>query len=292
MTRALLGLLGLFVAAPAGAEEGHWAILPARAETPPPRDPTLVRISGQIGEAIADAMDAKVELLSREIRDEACPAFDGVCPRDVASLVNADHVVSLVLKADYSSMEVRLYDHRAGLMKQGQIPCKWSAGFASCESAGIQKLFAPKAAAAEPADPPPPPAEKAAAAPTKAPPPPKGKRGHAKAAEEAPAPPPSPTPAAGVIDDPTIARAAKILKRKFAKCTKHGWGEVPVKERPASMEIRFRIGAEGKAREVRVEPPGFDDVPAFACMARILESLKVDPSTSKEGSYRLPLPHP
>jgi hypothetical protein len=292
MTRALLGLLGLFVAAPAGAEEGHWAILPARAETPPPRDPTLVRISGQIGEAIADAMDAKVELLSREIRDEACPAFDGVCPRDVASLVNADHVVSLVLKADYSSMEVRLYDHRAGLMKQGQIPCKWSAGFASCESAGIQKLFAPKAAAAEPADPPPPPAEKTAAAPTKAPPPPKGKRGHAKAAEEAPAPPPSPAPAAGVIDDPTIARAAKILKRKFAKCTKHGWGEVPVKERPASMEIRFRISAEGKAREVRVEPPGFDDVPAFACMARILESLKVDPSTSKEGSYRLPLPHP
>lgn len=290
MTRALLGLLALVVAAPASAEEGHWAVLPARAETPPPRDPTLVRISGQIGEAIADAMDAKVELLSREIRDEACPAFDGVCPRDVASLVNADHVVSLVLKADYSSMEVRLYDHRAGLMKQGQIPCKWSAGFASCESAGIQKLFAPKAAAAEPADPPPPPAEKAA--PTKAAPAPKGKRGHTKVAEAAPAPPPSPAPAAGVIDDPTIARAAKILKRKFAKCSKHGWGEVPLNDRPASMEIRFRIGADGKAREVRVEPPGFDDVPAFACMARILESLKVDPSTTKEGSYRLPLPHP
>ncbi|MFO0728393.1 MAG: hypothetical protein U1E65_31750 [Myxococcota bacterium] len=269
----------------AHAEEGPgWKVLPARAETPPPRDPSLARLSGEIREAIAELVEGDVAMVSREIRDEACPSYDGNCPRDVAALVNADKVVSLVLQPDFSSVELRVYDHRSGLTKQGKIPCKWAAGYASCEREGIQKILAPKAV--EPAP---------VAAPSPSPSPAKEPRArHPKASKAEPSPSPvasaSPTPPA--IEDPVIARAAKALRKKFQKCTKQGWGETPVGDRPKDMEIQFRMGADGKAREVRVGPPGFDDVPAFACMARILESLKVAPESAKEGVYRLPLPRP
>jgi hypothetical protein len=70
------------------------------------------------------------------------------------------------------------------------------------------------------------------------------------------------------------------------RCKKLGFGEAGAPSGP--MEVRFRVTPEGKVTEVRIEPRGFDDVPAFGCMARAVEGLRF--SAGAAEPFRFPLP--
>ena len=70
-------------AIPAGAQADTWVVLPAYAANPPPRDPTLLRLTKTIAEALHQSSQEDVRVVTRELRDEACPGDDGRCPRDL-----------------------------------------------------------------------------------------------------------------------------------------------------------------------------------------------------------------
>ena len=202
-----------------------WAVLPVRTETPPPGDPTLLRLTRQIGEAIHDVVGEEVRVISRELRDDACPSIDGICPREVALLVGAERAISLVLKPGYSGLTVKVYA-KNGLEREAELACKWASGLAECETGPFEQLFARK-------------------------------------------------PAAPPLDPAVVWKAYQKLDRKLRGCVKLGWGEAAPARRPDQLDVQFRIGVDGHAYEVRLAPDGFHDVPAFACMARVVESLRI-----------------
>lgn len=267
---AVLSLLpiSLLPAREAAAADTRWAVLPARADVPPPRDPTLMRLSREVGEAIHGVAGKQVVLISRELRDDACPSFDGKCPRDVAAMINAEQVISLVLSEDYGALELRMYG--AGPERSGSIPCKWSEGLVSCELAALGALFTPAEAKRAPA-PAAPPAKIAAKAAKK------------PAIREQPS---------SSVKKKTVDRAMEKMKRRFDRCAREGWGELSSAGRPAEMSVQFRVDEHGRVVEVRLQPRGFDDVPAFACMARSMESLRFAAGDPGNEPFVYPLPLP
>lgn len=127
-----------------------WAVLPARGERPPPRDPTLMRLSDALARAIEGAVGAEVVVVDRAMAEEACPGEGDACPRDVAILVSAARVVSIVLLEDQSAVDLRVYAPRVGLERTVQLACQWQEGLLACDTADLaQKLeIEPKVAAA------------------------------------------------------------------------------------------------------------------------------------------------
>jgi hypothetical protein len=244
----------------------RWALLPARSDSPPPRDPTLVRLSTEINAALGSAMSKEVILVSRELADDACPSPDAKCPRDVAVLLNAERVVSLYLAADYSSLELRLYG--SGLEKTGSIPCRWAQGLVSCEHDKLSKVFAKSAV--EPAEP-----EKQKQ---------KQKAAKAEKAEKA-----KKSAQTSATKD-NLDRAWKKLGPRLERCKSEGWGSHT--DRPTKVSIQFRIDDRGRAVEVRLDPRGLEDVPAFSCMARAIESIRLPEGAPSDAPARYPLPSP
>ena len=224
----------------AQASELSWSVLPVRADNPPPRDPTLMRLSRAIAGALDEIVPGTVAVTKRAMRDEACPSPDGKCPRDVATLVGADRVISLILAPGYKHLTIRLYSAEAGLRRTGKLPCRWSLGMAVCDTRKLDEAVAET----------------------------KNEGG-----EEA------------------VKRAFDELEPKLTGCNKKGYGELTAPELPDNMDVTFRLNSRGRAIDVRLDPTGYDKVPAFACMARTLESLKL-PKTVKPPDhpqrFRLP----
>lgn len=254
----VVGMILALASSHAGASEERptrWVVLPAHAEQPPPRDPTLLRLSKEIGEAVHAAVAKEVVVVSRELRDDACPSIEGLCPRDVAAILNAERAISLVLKADYSGLELRVYG--SGLEKEATLPCRWSEGLVACETAPIRRLM---------------------------------KRARADEPSHGATPRPPPKRSERPLEQADVDAAMKKLAPRFERCRKLGWGDATT--RPASLEIQFRVTEQGKVTEVRLEPRGFDTVPAFSCMARIAESLRFRSGPASPEPYRYKVPTP
>lgn len=130
----------VFADAPSG-----WAVLPVRASDPPPGDPTLLRLTRSLASAIHEQTDADVRVVSRDERDERCPDEQGVCPREIASMLDAERVVSFALANSYGSIAVRIYHADAGLEREAELSCEWEEGNVSCDSDGLKKLLVPGA---------------------------------------------------------------------------------------------------------------------------------------------------
>lgn len=249
MRRPLLIAALAFVPAVASANDptqqpAGWAVLPVFADKPPPRDPTLLRLTKALAEAVHTHTDARVHIVSRILRDEACPSTDGQCPRDVALHANAERAVSFQLADGYQSVTVRVYTRR-GLEQTGTLPCRWATGFATCDAAGLSALLVTK-----------------------------------------------PTPKAAVADggEDIVKKRFARLQTRLDKCTKLGWGDAP-EAKPVDVTVQFTVAEGGRVRDVRLQPSGFDDVPAYACMARVVESMKLPRKVGPIGRpLRLSLP--
>lgn len=256
----------------AGAAPLEWAVLPARGPRPPPRDPTLMRLTEALSEALGTALAARTTVVSAALADDACPSDTADCPRDVAILVSAQHVVTFWLREDHSAVDVRSYAPRVGLERSVTLPCKWSEGLIACTTDGLAKLV-------------PPPAAPVPSAPAVAPPPKVGPKS-TRSKSAATSPPPSPT-----APDP-VAVAFAAAAPRLARCKKEGWGGLAPAARPAAMAVRFRVAADGVLRDVRLDPSGFLDVPALACMARVVESIELTPGVVDDAVRTQPLPLP
>ncbi|MCK6549814.1 hypothetical protein L6R52_28515, partial [Myxococcota bacterium] len=139
-------VLGAFVIAPsiarADAPSG-WAVLPVRAAEPPPGDPTLLRLTRALAGAIHEQTGGDVRVVSRDERDDRCPDEQGVCPREIASMLDAERVVSFTLARSYGAITVRIYHVDAGLEREAELECDWEEGSVSCDLDALKKLFVP-----------------------------------------------------------------------------------------------------------------------------------------------------
>lgn len=152
--RSLVLALGLATPAVAAAHDAKtWAVLPVQATEPPPQDPTLLRLTKDLGAAVHDAIGADVRVLSREEREERCPDRAGVCEKDLADTLGVEHAVSIVLADGYNSIHVRVYGAKEGLVHEGDVPCRWDQGNVACEAEIFARLVTSeeKTSALEPA---------------------------------------------------------------------------------------------------------------------------------------------
>ena len=207
----------------AGSADVQWVLLPVRGNRPPPRDPTLLRLTKSIGRAVHRLGLGGVRVVSRTIRDENCPSMDGVCPKEVARRVGGKEVLSMTLAPDYRSLTVRVYGNR-GLLRVGQLPCEWSDGSAECRTGALTALLEPP-----------------------------NRKGDVK----------------------LVYHRFRRLRRQLRKCRTLGWGGLEEEDPPSSMSIRFRVSRSGLIEGVRLDPPGYTDVPGYACMARVVETLQL-----------------
>jgi hypothetical protein len=129
-----------------------WIVLPAYCEKPPPKDPTLLRISAAVGEALQSALKEDVRVASTELRDEHCPQEDGRCPPFVADALGAERAISLVLAPDYRKLVVRVFKGTTGMESEGSIKCAWNVGEVGCELDKLRKVVK-RPAEAPPIDP-------------------------------------------------------------------------------------------------------------------------------------------
>lgn len=231
----------MLVPAAASASEVTWALLPVRAESPPPRDPTLLRLTRSVAEALRSTVEGKIRVVPRDLRDDACPSPDGLCPRDVASLVGADRVVSMLLTPGFKTLKLRIYSKEVGLQDSGVLECRWAMGLAVCAT----------------------------------------------------------EPLSGIVREQRNEGGAEAVKRRFARlgkklkgCEKKGFAHLTAPELPDALDVTFRLSAKGRAIDVRLDPAGYDEVPAYACMARVVETLEIPKDVEPpKQAQRFRLPH-
>lgn len=280
------GALALGGPAPAHADtigDVRWAILPARASRPPPRDPSLLRLSGEVETIVREAAQGAVALRPAELRDDACPDLSNQCPRDVATLVRAERVLALALSDDLGKLEVRAYAAGRGPLKRLELPCRWASGLVACELEALGAWVATE--------------DRARAAPT---------RGEARDAPPARATKTKRRGASKLVGrvamrDPEPERppaeraflaAIDAIRPRLERCATQGWGELARADRPSEAWIRARVADRGGLRDVRLEPAALSDAPAFACMARVVESASVDATHENAGTFSAALPLP
>ncbi len=140
--RSLIAALVLSAAPVATADANpKWILMPVYAPTPPPGDPTLLRMSKRIGEALAEHNAADVRLVSRELREERCQDHGHECPDAIARMLEVDRVIAVELAEDYGELLATVFDppNRA---RSVRVPCKWVAGGPSCDVDGLAKEIA------------------------------------------------------------------------------------------------------------------------------------------------------
>jgi hypothetical protein len=131
---------------PARAETVAWAVLPIRAKTPPTSDPTLLRLTEEIGRAVHEVVSGPVRVVSRELRDETCPSNEARCPNDITSLLRAERALSLWLDDGHGRLMLRVYRALHGIEKEFEIPCTRQEGKIHCETKSFaKKLRTPRA---------------------------------------------------------------------------------------------------------------------------------------------------
>jgi hypothetical protein len=91
------------------------------------------------------------------------------------------------------------------------------------------------------------------------------------------------------VDQKAVDSAFGALKKRLTACKKLGLGDAAKPAGPVTA--LFRLDRDGRATEVRLEPLGLEDTPAYACMARVIESLHLERTQEPtERPYRYPLP--
>lgn len=106
-------------------------MLPVWAESPPPGDPTLLRLTRQLAEPWTDWAPAGVRVVTRARRDEVCKDWGHRCPSDVARVLDADRVLAFELSRKLSRLKVTLYD-RSGPQDEAVTDCAWNEGRLAC----------------------------------------------------------------------------------------------------------------------------------------------------------------
>jgi hypothetical protein len=261
----------------------RWAILPARASRPPPRDPSLLRLSAEVESVVREAARGVVALRAPDLRDDACPDLANQCPRDVATLVRGERVLALALSDDLAKLEVRAFAAGKGPTKRLELPCRWASGLVACELEALRAWIATEDGARADA------ARAAHGAPARAAKPQKAPRGPAKLVGRVAVRDPEPErPPA----ERAFLTAIDALRPRLERCAAQGWGELARADRPAAASIRARVADGGGLRDVRLEPAALSDAPAFACMARVVESASVDAAHANAGTFSAALPLP
>lgn len=129
------------IAAPQ-VEPPSWTVFPVEAKTPPPRDPTLLRLSSALSEQINASVKGEVKMAKPEVRDEHC-AYRGIeCPPEIAGMLGVNFAVALYLADDYSALAVHVFKAPAGRVRKGKVACAWKKGIVACDEkalAGIMK---------------------------------------------------------------------------------------------------------------------------------------------------------
>jgi hypothetical protein len=252
------------------AEGDGWAVLPVRGDSPPPGDPTLLRLTREIGEAIGDLVDADVRVVTRQIRDQACPSSDGACPRHVNDELEVNTVVSMVLAPKRDALKLMVYRAKDGLHRSGELPCAWADGRVACAVNSLGKIIA----ADVPGTP-----GKVAARPARA----GARSARLRPAEDKDNADNSQGPERVVI------AALDAIRPRLAACKREGFGQASP-ELLKEPGVRLRIADGGQATEVRLDPPALHDVPAYICMALIIESLEtpLHRALPHQVRYRLP----
>jgi hypothetical protein len=236
--RAVLVLAHLIASAPS-APLAPWIVLPINSENAPPTDPTLLRLSKTVGEAIQKVVATEVRVASRDVRDQQCPGEDGKCPEHVSEMLAAERVISLALSPDFRALKLRVY-HKRGIEREGKIPCTFEEGIVECQLDQIEGLLKPK--------------------------------GPLRA-----------------LDRAAVQKSWEKLWPRIARCLKGKQTSGEGKEAPA---VSFRAHPDGRVADVRIIPDALSDDPAYACIARTVESLKVAPFDGNAEPFRFNLEEP
>jgi hypothetical protein len=121
---------------PSAAHAETWVVFPIFAEHPPPRDPTLLRLSIELAKVIRENVTGDVRLAKREERDVSCPLE---CPGEIASMLTVDHVIAMHLKDTQDQLAVILYEpSRAPSIRR--IDCTYRDGAVSCDSKRLAEV--------------------------------------------------------------------------------------------------------------------------------------------------------
>lgn len=113
--------------------------MPVWAESPPPGDPTLLRLSRQLAEHWAGWVPAGIHVASRSARADVCKDKGHECPGDVARVLGVDRVVAFELNDDLSRMEVTLFERR-GRLETVSSECTWNEGRVACDIAPMAAM--------------------------------------------------------------------------------------------------------------------------------------------------------
>jgi hypothetical protein len=125
-----------------------WVVMPVRAEHPPARDPTLLRLSVPLAKTIAAVVSGGVRLAKREERDDRCLDDGWRCPDEIAAMLDAKRVVSLQLNDEHTLLKVLVYAGRRGVVAQTELQIEWDNGKMSCDIEALQAFaltLAPRA---------------------------------------------------------------------------------------------------------------------------------------------------
>lgn len=220
----------LLLAVPGAAGAETWLVYPVRAEHPPPRDPTMLRMSVELARSISEVVTGHVRLAKRDERDQACPLS---CPPEVAAIQEVDHVVELVLGDAMDELVVRVFRRRGDVL-EGKVPCEYGGGAVACDAKRLQKMLGSQ----------------------------KG---------DAP------------LDAEAVKSGFAALRPKLLEC-----GEPKPKVR---AKVRFRVRPDGRVTDVRISPKKVQFDEPYACMARVVESLRVVPFAGERPvAFSMPLP--
>lgn len=138
-TLALAFLLAPSLAS--AAEPPSWVLMPARAEHPPPQDPTLLRLTRPLAKAFAGAVPGPVRVAKRDERDERCRDDGWRCPDEIAALMGVDRVVSLQLDEALGALTVYVYGGR-GLVAKEEVECALVDGRLACDAEALARFAA------------------------------------------------------------------------------------------------------------------------------------------------------
>lgn len=128
----LVAMLTLLAVPAISGAAPKWILMPVHATNPPPKDPTLLRMSKQIGAAIAERNVADIRLVSRELREEHCQDHGHACPDAIARILEVDRVIAVELTDDYRQLVASVFDPPTR-KRTIEVPCKWIAGGPSCD---------------------------------------------------------------------------------------------------------------------------------------------------------------
>jgi hypothetical protein len=123
--------------APSSARGESWIVFPIFSEHPPPRDPTLLRMSIDLARVISENVSGDVRLAKREERQESCPLR---CPDEIASMLSADHVIAMHLKDSQDQLAVILYEPSREPQVR-RISCTYGDGAVSCDAKELSEVI-------------------------------------------------------------------------------------------------------------------------------------------------------